>query len=187
MKYTLEVLSEAVKNNVSIIGVLRTLGVSESSGGMHYHITTRIKQLGIDTSHFKGIRTNSGENHKGGTRRNADEILMIRQGGLKEHLNILRRALKEIGRPELCELCGIGVEWNNKPLILQIDHKNGNNRDNRPENVRFVCPNCHTQTPNHSRIKSHRKIKKCGSCGVEIGCGNKSGMCHKCVCATRRK
>lgn len=44
-----------------------------------------------------------------------------------------------------CSNCGI-IEWDNKPLVLTLDHKNGNNCDNRLENLRFLCPNCHSQT-----------------------------------------
>ncbi len=46
-----------------------------------------------------------------------------------------------------CE-CGQGRIWNGKPLTLQLDHRNGDITDNRPENVRLICPNCHTQTDN---------------------------------------
>ena len=44
-----------------------------------------------------------------------------------------------------CSQCGIS-EWNNKPLTLELEHKNGNNRDNRVENLCLICPNCHSQT-----------------------------------------
>ena len=40
--------------------------------------------------------------------------------------------------------------WNGKPLTLQLHHINGNNRDNRLENLTFLCPNCHSQTDNFS-------------------------------------
>lgn len=44
-----------------------------------------------------------------------------------------------------CSLCGQGPEWNGRELTLQLDHINGINNDNRLENLRFLCPNCHTQ------------------------------------------
>jgi len=47
--------------------------------------------------------------------------------------------------PYKCKICGIS-EWNDKFIILELDHINGDNRDNRIENLRFLCPNCHSQT-----------------------------------------
>ena len=49
--------------------------------------------------------------------------------------------------PQVCE-CGTGLLWNGKPLRLQVDHRDGNRRNNRRENLRMLCPNCHTQTDN---------------------------------------
>ena len=44
-----------------------------------------------------------------------------------------------------CVCCGNEGVHNNKPLVLQLDHINGINNDHRLENLRFLCPNCHTQ------------------------------------------
>lgn len=44
-----------------------------------------------------------------------------------------------------CSACNIS-EWNGKELTLQIDHIDGNNKNNLIENLRYLCPNCHTQT-----------------------------------------
>ena len=48
--------------------------------------------------------------------------------------------------PYKCASCGITDSWNNHPLTLQLDHINGINNDNRLNNLRFLCPNCHSQT-----------------------------------------
>lgn len=47
-----------------------------------------------------------------------------------------------------CFVCGLGTEWNKKPLRLQVDHKDGDVHNNERENFRMICPNCHTQTDN---------------------------------------
>lgn len=58
-----------------------------------------------------------------------------------------------------CEMCGL-VNWNNKKLVLELDHINGNNRDHRLINLRFLCPNCHSQTDTwRGRNKNTGKTK----------------------------
>lgn len=62
---------------------------------------------------------------------------------------ILRKSLLEYK----CEECSIDPEWNGRKLVLQLDHINGINNDNRLCNLRFLCPNCHSQTHTYSRNK----------------------------------
>lgn len=56
----------------------------------------------------------------------------------------MRKYLLEV-RGEQCECCSI-TEWNGKPLTFQIDHIDGNILNNELENLKILCPNCHTQT-----------------------------------------
>jgi Zn finger protein HypA/HybF involved in hydrogenase expression len=86
-----------------------------------------------------------------------------------------------------CKLCGQLPYWNNKPLNLQMDHINGCNKDHRLENLRFLCPNCHTQTPTFGRkLRTGNlfKIKRCRDCGVEMN--TKKTVCRTCFLSIRK-
>ena len=144
-RYTKEVLEDAVKRNLSVSGVLRTLGCRYVSGGTHSHVSRRIKTLGIDTSHFLGQAINRGaiSPHK---IRWENRLVVLPDGSNKIRTTMLRRALLESGVFERCVACGIGKEWLAKKLVLEIDHIDGDPLNNRKENLRFLCPNCHSQT-----------------------------------------
>ena len=63
--------------------------------------------------------------------------------------------------PRQCAICNLADIWQDKPLKLQLDHINGINNDNRLENLRFLCPNCHTQTDTFgSKNKAHTSRQK---------------------------
>ena len=51
--------------------------------------------------------------------------------------------------PYECAICGMPPEWNGKPLTLRLDHISGDNKDDRLENLRWVCPNCDSQLPTY--------------------------------------
>jgi hypothetical protein len=142
-KYTRELLEEAVANATSVAGVLRHLGLNQT-GGTHAHISRTIKAMGLDTSHF--IRHQNGGPHR---RRLAGDILVVLPPGSRRMKPpFLRRALHDIGRSYACEGCGNAGYWRGAPLRLDVDHKDGDYHNNLANNLRYLCPNCHSQTAN---------------------------------------
>ena len=142
-KYTREVLEPIVAQSISVADVVRQLGL-RPNGGAHSHLCRVIKKLDLDTSHFR--RTNPGARRR---RLSAEEILIAnRLEGRREKPPLLRRALVEIGVPYVCAMCGNDGTWMGVPLTLEIDHIDGDLFNNSPSNLRFLCPNCHRQTPN---------------------------------------
>lgn len=63
-----------------------------------------------------------------------------------------RRVLERDGHK--CVWCGVGASWNDKPLTLQVDHIDGDRRNNSEENLRTMCPNCHSQTDTYTFNKT---------------------------------
>jgi hypothetical protein len=191
MKYTKELLEELVKKSFSIAQVIRSLGI-KPAGGNHYHISKKIKMYGIDTSHFtrKGLNKEKIPFNK----KSWEDILIKSNKRRKEDTNILRRALIESGRKYKCEKCGIGNIWNNEKLCIQIDHINGDCLNNTKENLRFLCPNCHSQTNTFGskNIKSvlYKRIeitKSCLSCGKEFSSKNLKRKYCSLKCSNRKE
>lgn len=138
------VLREAVAASNSLAETLRRLG-RVSSGSMNAALKTWIREDGLSTAHFLGQAHNRG---KPGTtpERRAEDILVRQDGRRRTRTHLLLRALREVGVPELCEMCGTAPVWRGRPMTLEVDHVNGDWSDDRRENLRLLCPNCHAVT-----------------------------------------
>ncbi len=183
VKYTKEILEPIVASSLSFAEVLRKLGIMHS-GGMHTHLKNRIVEFGIDITHFLGLRV--GPKHKGVSIRSWQEILILLDPlGYKEGSSVLRRAMIESGVKYECSKCNLPPVWCGEPLTLQVEHKNGLSYDNRPNNLVFLCPNCHTQTPTYGVPKQilngeMQYARTCSKCGKRISYTNTSGICWEC-------
>lgn len=68
---------------------------------------------------------------------------------LKNNKSIKNKLIK-LGTKNECAICGLKSTWNNKPITLQLDHIDGDNKNNLVSNLRLLCPNCHSQTKTYS-------------------------------------
>ncbi|MFF5569266.1 HNH endonuclease signature motif containing protein [Streptomyces luteogriseus] len=146
VRWTRDVLERAVAASTNVCEVLRYLGL-EVVGGHHTHINRRIKAYGIDTSHFR-VPTRRGKPW----RPRAPEAFLSEQPADRARRvpsDRLKWAMKSSGVAEQCVLCGTEAVWRGRPLPLEVDHIDGNWRNNRIENLRLLCPNCHSTTDNY--------------------------------------
>lgn len=151
-KYTRELLAPIIAEARSLAGVLRALGL-KPTGGNYRSINGRIQALELDTSHFVGQAWSRGQTSESSeaVRRTArikthpNDVVFVEHCSVVVRGTRLTARLRQLGWPYVCAECGIS-SWRGRPITLHLDHVNGIHTDNRLENLRFLCPNCHQQT-----------------------------------------
>ena len=132
---------DLVIQSKTFFDIAQALGYSQNGRHSYDLIKKRCNELNIDTSHL-GNRSGNGSVI---IKQSLDEIL-VKNSTYQNMGSLKRRLINEKKLDYVCALCGNTGEWNGKELVLQLDHINGDHKDNRIENLRFLCPNCHSQT-----------------------------------------
>lgn len=158
--FTNEELIVILKQSSSLRQFIKKIGYKSTSDDVYDLIKKELIKRKIDITKFNFEKT---------TNRNINiqdifiENSQVDQSTLRKY--ITNKNLLEYR----CQICGLFPFWNNKDLTLTLDHINGNNKDNRLNNLRWVCPNCDRQLPTFGGRNQTKKIKNfCIDCGKEI-------------------
>ena len=162
-----------VKRSSTYKDILTSLGRDWKSGGGYITLKQRIVEEGVDVSHIEAGK----KTYRGGRtpKRSLKEVLV---NGV-EYRNLKSRLIRDRLIPNECVKCRLKSRWCGEPIVLQLDHINGKNKDNRLENLRLLCPNCHSQTPTFGKRNATTLLEsdfcKCGARKAR-----RSSVCKKC-------
>lgn len=152
-KYNKELLETLAKQSNSYCELLRKLGINDLNGGNFQRIKKYLLEYKIDISHFEGLAWSKGKTKLTDKRiencskknRYPNEIFFSENAPATIKGGDIKKRLLELGWEYKCVICKL-IDWLGKPIALDVDHINGIPNDNRLENLRFLCPNCHRQT-----------------------------------------
>ena len=162
-RWTDDQLTDAVRSSVTIAEALGRLGLVPR--GQNYRTFHRHRErLGLDISQFLGKAHLAGRiRHNLSTRIPLEEIL-VEKSTYANSPRLGERLIREGLREDRCYECGI-TEWRGRKLRLRLDHINGNPRDHRLDNLRFLCPNCDSLTDTYCGRNSAGARERAGGNG----------------------
>lgn len=154
IKYTKQLLEQHAEKVKSFSALLRSLGLRDV-GGNFRHIQRRCRYFNVDTSHFTGQGWSRGATAADNEivaqiakklSLSSEEIFAENSRANLSNPRYRQMAIEQ-GVSYVCEKCNNDGVWMQRKLTLHLDHRNGISNDNRICNLRFLCPNCHQQTP----------------------------------------
>lgn len=159
ISYTDEDIIKYAKEVKSVASLLRKLGLV-ARGSNYKTMYKAFQRLNIDTSHWTCQAWNKGNQHK-----NWEDY--------RSSTQLRTILLKE--RSAICQNCN-KIEWEGRPIPLEVHHVDGDNTNNKKENLRLLCCNCHALTSNWRS----RNIVKEGFCRCGEELGENIAKCNKC-------
>lgn len=160
-KYTKEILQEAISHSTNWREVAEYLKTSIHGGNRDW-IKRKADQYGLDYHWFCGKAWNKGKSgiEISYRKKPKDILIFMPEGSNRQNAKQLRRALLESGVLYKCSICNLD-SWMDDEIVLEIDHIDGNYLNCQFNNLRFICPNCHSQTHNYK--SKNGRLSRTGS------------------------
>lgn len=149
----IEYLREVVKDATCFADIFRAYGIKGTPATYYGTLKNDFANYNIDYSHFNANNNRAKVLRQNGVSKRVSLEDILSNKAWQEGNHIKKKLFAENIKEKKCEECGQNDIWNGKPLTLQLDHVDGNNRNNFIENLKILCPNCHTQTSTYSRKK----------------------------------
>jgi Zn finger protein HypA/HybF involved in hydrogenase expression len=159
LKYQKDNLTEIVKNSKSVSDVINKLGL-RTAGGNFKTIKNYIEIYKIDITHFETDELRIVKLKELSKENKIDLNLILVENSTYNRTSLKKRLIQEKILEYKCEKCLNIGKWIGENITLQLDHKNGIFNDNRIENLRFLCPNCHSQTDTFAGKKMKKEKKQ---------------------------
>lgn len=162
----------------SMAQLLKELGYGTVHGNQSITVKRRLEKYGISTDHFNSSQCRSN--------RSTENVFV--KNSTANQTTLRRWYIKGNYSEYKCAICGQDPIWNGRDLVLTLDHTDGNNSNNVLSNLRWLCPNCHSQTRTFAGknvVHEHKSPRLCLECGVTISSG--STFCLRCFHKRRRK
>lgn len=152
--WTQEQLADAVKNSFSVRQVIAKLGLVEA-GGNYEQVKRYMIEFGLSTDHFTGMGWRRNRTFDPSPQISLEEILV--NGSTFQSFKLKKRLFQAGIKKKECERCGWSKMSIDGRIPLELDHINGDRHDNRLENLRVLCPNCHALEPTHRDLNKKKR------------------------------
>ncbi len=154
-RWTTKDLRLAVKSSHSIREVIIKLGLVPA-GGNYEQVKNALREESISTEHFTGKGWRLNRIFEPQPRIPLSDILV--KHSTFQSFKLKKRLFHAGLKKPKCELCGWAEQSLDGRIPLELDHVNGDHYDNRIENLRILCPNCHSLQPTHRGRNQRRRV-----------------------------